>query len=196
MESQSQFVLVVDTDRYAGNFERELGAYCVGEIGECGVGQEWADDYAKEETYDFGDIVEDLPDEYSCYRPVKLVETPGFFNDGVGNVWPEDTAPALVKDKYYSTLHSEEYEHYEPLEIESLRTEGPGHFNAFYSVGIIFSHRPTQEEIDIIKRRAAIFCETKWPEQFKRDFDVETSPIKIIGFRLLEEKLVVIEQAV
>lgn len=30
MTSQTVFVLTVDTENYAGNFERELGAYCTG----------------------------------------------------------------------------------------------------------------------------------------------------------------------
>ena len=35
---------IVDTDSYAGNFEREMCAYMTGHIGECSVGEEYASD--------------------------------------------------------------------------------------------------------------------------------------------------------
>lgn len=35
--------LVIDTNSYAGNFERELCAYVTGQYGECGVGKDYAE---------------------------------------------------------------------------------------------------------------------------------------------------------
>lgn len=34
-------IIVIDTDAYAGNFERELCAYLTGQIGDCNVGSEF-----------------------------------------------------------------------------------------------------------------------------------------------------------
>lgn len=34
-------IIVIDTDAYAGNFERELCAYLTGQIGDCKVGEEF-----------------------------------------------------------------------------------------------------------------------------------------------------------
>ena len=44
-------VMILMTDSYAGNFEREAVAYCTGCIGECGVGEEYANDDLAE-TFD------------------------------------------------------------------------------------------------------------------------------------------------
>jgi hypothetical protein len=37
-----RLLFVVDTDTYAGNFEREMCAYITGQVGECEVGEEIA----------------------------------------------------------------------------------------------------------------------------------------------------------
>jgi len=37
------FIFVIDTDTYAGNFERPMCAYMTGRVGECGVGEEFAE---------------------------------------------------------------------------------------------------------------------------------------------------------
>lgn len=45
------WVFVIDTDKYAGNFERAMTAFCTGRTGECDVGREQAvlfhEDYPK-----------------------------------------------------------------------------------------------------------------------------------------------------
>ena len=38
-----KYLFVIDTDSYSGNFEREMCAYCTGQIGDCEVGIEHAD---------------------------------------------------------------------------------------------------------------------------------------------------------
>ena len=78
------WLFVIDTEDYAGNFERELCAYITGRVGECGVG----DDMAKHFTDAIKDIsfehVVDEADEHGCYRPATAYPTPGWFNDGMG----------------------------------------------------------------------------------------------------------------
>jgi hypothetical protein len=44
----SGYIFVVDTEEYAGNFEREMCAYATGMTGECGVGYEGAKQYAED----------------------------------------------------------------------------------------------------------------------------------------------------
>lgn len=46
---QSRWIFLIDTDSYAGNFEREMTAYCTGAVGNCEVGQEFAEQFTKEE---------------------------------------------------------------------------------------------------------------------------------------------------
>jgi len=40
----SEYVFVIDTDKYVGNFEREITVYCVGAIGKCEVGEEYVEE--------------------------------------------------------------------------------------------------------------------------------------------------------
>lgn len=68
-------ILTVITDKYAGNFERELCAHMTGQIGDCGVGEEYAEK-TREELPDFCDVmdeyIEQIPDEHGCFRPVSI----------------------------------------------------------------------------------------------------------------------------
>ena len=36
----NSYTIIIDTDEYSGNFEREMCAYCTGQVGECEVGEE------------------------------------------------------------------------------------------------------------------------------------------------------------
>jgi len=62
--------VIIDTDKYAGNFEREMCAYCTGRVGECGVGAKYVDE---DEDYSiFKETVIDVPCNHGCYRPVSI----------------------------------------------------------------------------------------------------------------------------
>jgi hypothetical protein len=74
--------VIVDTNKYAGNFEREMCAYATGQIGECGVGADEVDENMPHAKW-WDDHVIDQEDE-GCYRPVALSPTPGYINDGMG----------------------------------------------------------------------------------------------------------------
>lgn len=67
-------MLVIDTNTYAGNIERELCAACTGQTGECEVGQDVADKY---DGPDLEDAISRRPDEHGCWRPVTIYPTPG-----------------------------------------------------------------------------------------------------------------------
>jgi len=70
------YLFIINTDRYAGNFEREMCAYSTGVIGDCEVGDRQADDFI--ETYNktirdfFEKNIEQRPDDHGCYRPVEI----------------------------------------------------------------------------------------------------------------------------
>jgi hypothetical protein len=71
----SPFVVVVHTDSYTGNFEREFCAYVTGVVGDCGKGQNLANEYREDEGkdyYDFWDSLDQVPDDNGCCRPVSL----------------------------------------------------------------------------------------------------------------------------
>ncbi len=66
------FKLIIETNHYAGNFEREMTAYCTGHVGECGVGKEHAAIFREEVPQDpFGDSIVPVPDDHGCARPCK-----------------------------------------------------------------------------------------------------------------------------
>jgi ribosomal protein RSM22 (predicted rRNA methylase) len=73
------YIFVIDTTDYAGNFERELTAYCTGCIGECEVGRAEAakfnlDTGYNDDTNPFYDLVAPCPDDHGCFRPCSIWE--------------------------------------------------------------------------------------------------------------------------
>lgn len=67
-----EYQLIVKTNSYAGNFEREMCAFMTGQVGqEDNTGQEYV-------TSDIKDLYEDIvggkSDEHGCSRPVDLDE--------------------------------------------------------------------------------------------------------------------------
>ena len=90
---RSCYLVVVDTDQYAGSFEREMVAFMTGHVGECGVGQKHADLAQKEsealgfdprmETYfGFPEVV--YFSDGNCRRPATIWETNTWVADGCG----------------------------------------------------------------------------------------------------------------
>lgn len=65
----TEFAIVIKTDSYAGNFEREMCAHVTGHVGECGVGSEYVNSEVKSKFYGY---IEEVPDDRGCYRPVSL----------------------------------------------------------------------------------------------------------------------------
>lgn len=84
----NKWIFIIDTDSYAGNFERDMCAYVTGIIGDCQVGEEFADLYNKEvnagggEESVFIDYVEQRPDEHGCCRPTYCWPTKGWLSVG------------------------------------------------------------------------------------------------------------------
>lgn len=69
---------VIDTDSYAGNFEREMCAHITGTIGDCEVGEELVEDGISKKFPN----IQNVADDNGCYRPVSCHELP---NSGVNN---------------------------------------------------------------------------------------------------------------
>ena len=82
-KSTERFVFVIDTDKYAGNFERETCAYVTGQLGECEVGEDEADLF--EQAVSLGVIDANLEkeienkilqvDDEGIFRPVEVWST-------------------------------------------------------------------------------------------------------------------------
>ncbi len=63
---------IIDTDSYAGNFERDLCAYVTGQVGECGVGKSLVEKL----PIDFSELVMGVADEHGCIRPCSIFMNP------------------------------------------------------------------------------------------------------------------------
>lgn len=124
---------VVDTDSYAGNFERELCSYVTGQCDEHGKykAEKYADLYLEELPHDpflhLVDIrVDDHGDDQINRSPMALAPTPGYGNDGLGNHKKLDPG-------------------------ESVKHP------AYQSVAIFLRRKPTSEELRILVLRAHTF---------------------------------------
>jgi hypothetical protein len=80
-EFDAPFALIVNTDQYAGNFEREFCAYVTGAIGECGVGEELAEEFQEEEpSSGLFDLTSQVMDDNGCRRPVSIYDDGDKYN--------------------------------------------------------------------------------------------------------------------
>jgi hypothetical protein len=128
-QTVAPFVFVIDTDAYAGNFEREMTAFLTGAVGDCGVGDEEAVLFQSAGMYKpLRDKTQYEPDEHGCCRPTSIWPTPNRWNNGNGKHFNGD-----------------------PTE--------KGRYPAYESVAIFFSERPTDEEIAFLKQRAEEYRE-------------------------------------
>jgi len=97
-----KYYFVIDTDTYAGNFERQLCAFITGMIGECGMGDKIAEIARNQlgtHVNIFKAIVGFEPDDHGCTRPVKIYPTPGYYNNGFGFEYV-DGEEELAKEAY------------------------------------------------------------------------------------------------
>lgn len=167
--SDQQWLLVVDTDAYAGNFECYMAAYVTGQVGGCGVGEEVVAALPEADRAALAWVAEVIgqeEDEHGVHRPVRIEPTPGFFNDGRGQHFRDGTEPpnGLFLDKPWP---------------------------AYQSVAILFTVLPTPEQIEQLQERARTFCARYTRAQSAAlglaDVLAPVAPVQILGLRLLEE---------
>ena len=64
-------MLIIDTEQYSGNFEREMCAHITGQVGECNVGYDVAEEYSEKiEHVDWWKeriVSESDPSGYGCH---------------------------------------------------------------------------------------------------------------------------------
>lgn len=76
--SNFEYGLIVETNKYTGNFERELCAFATGYIGECEVGEKQAALATKAfaemglDKYALDGYIGQMGDENGCRRPVSI----------------------------------------------------------------------------------------------------------------------------
>lgn len=197
-EQPDLYLFVIDTNRYAGNFEREMCAYVTGQIGECGVGKENAE-LAKQEIPDvvakLEELIEMVPDEHGCARPVSIFPTQGWFNHGRGGHFRDgQEEEALVHykqetERYYKKAPESYVEHLREKKREESQQKideanaltAVQKYHAYMSVAIYFHTVPDKDLIEVMKQRARDIATRgvglKGHEQ----------TVRIEGFRFLEK---------
>lgn len=196
--SDTHYVFVVDTTEYSGNFERLMCAYVTGEVGECLVGEEvagrlekdghWSKSPLREYRAWIDSHVEHRPDEHGCHRPCAIGPTPGFFNDGMGNHWPNDKAgsPEVLLHKIRSVTEYFLKNNPDRLDEEVRRAtaEGAVRHPAYQSVEMYFAENPPLWVRRILQARAEYFCLNV------EEFDKWLKPITLLGVRVLKREVV------
>lgn len=134
----NNWVFVIDTEDYAGNFERDMTAYITGHVGDCQVGEDMVPFY-KEETGDtncekFTNLLEYRPDEHGCNRPCSIYPTPGWFNHGMGGHFKDGEEAKALNDyvEQCTRVYGKEYMA-NPLAAKKALDEGKQYANWTYA---------------------------------------------------------------
>ena len=99
------YAFVIDTNQFAGNFNREMCAYITGRLGDCGVGHHYADaaktELTRDELNNFRDWLCYIPDEFACWRPTTIGDTATY---GDRPSTPEGAVHILFSETPYDDL--------------------------------------------------------------------------------------------
>ena len=120
-----EYVIIVRTNQYAGNFERELCAHLTGIIGECEVGDDYVDEFI---TAIFETTIAQIPDDNGCRRPVSLggcIKTEGYNGNDVV-IWfdgkPTDEQIQIIKERSetFNKIHITKYDWNKEIKIYTI----------------------------------------------------------------------------
>lgn len=205
-----KYYFVIDTDEYAGNFERQVCAYITGQVGECEVGSEVAEkarnNIPSKMLEIFDEHVMREPDDHGCHRPCKIYPTPNFYNNGMGFSYitgEEDKAIEAYRKSCieYSkkNVHLNDKVAFEKRWKDKANNAAKefGRSPSYQSVAIAFYDEPDDDMIELMKLRAEDFariCKAgKAPDVGGSEFD---KGFNILSFRLIEERVVTKEKKV
>jgi hypothetical protein len=179
---EEKYLLIIDTEEYAGNFERQLCGYVTGQADYDTQGKEEADIFLNEVDADIANWFEEnivsITDVNGNDQFVKLSPTPGWFNDGVGNHYKNGCDPLLVVKKYnkIQKKYKEKYPNSSSCELVTSIDEIVK-YPAYMSIEIMFYKKPSNIIIDLVAERARKFCE---------DSRFDFRPEKITAIRLVK----------
>ena len=184
----SKYIFVIDTNKHAGNFERQMCAYITGQIGDCKVGEEMANLAKKElskEQYDlFNDIITNISDDHGFYSPCSIWLSPNL---------EKELKKDIAKFNYYicearngrQVLNWTIDECEKKIKELGIRIKKNSSLKGAYnSVAISFIEKPNFELINLMKERAHKFAEayrkhSKYRELYG-DFQLDIESFRII----------------
>lgn len=197
MFSVPKFGLVVDTEQYAGNFERKITAFCTGVVGDCNIGNREASDFRErfgDEAMDsnYNDLLYFMSDEHGCSRPCAIWPTDGWFNNGLGGHFREgDEERAQVHHDEQVEKNIEQVgrinwstEDARIGAVERAKKKRGSKFDkypAMMSVIVYLEARPSAEFLRIFKARAEEYC---------RQNDIDLTGIRLLEFELRIKEVV------
>jgi hypothetical protein len=208
----TSIAIVVDTESYAGNFEREMCAFVTGQIGECGVGEDIAEEEAGSIRHLdwWRDHVVPEPDDNGCRRPASIWPTPGWFNNGLGGNYRDD--PALYGEaadagaeamRAHHARYREQNEKAKAAghpswvnaDIDAIRESDARKVAAYrerarrhpshLSVAIFVDEVPPDDVMSELRERAALFASGRRHLRSWQSGD----PLVVTGFRIEEPNL-------
>jgi hypothetical protein len=112
---KTKYVFIIDTNEYAGNFEREMTAFCVGQIGDCEVGYKEEERFKEELGEDFWEVMEGLieqrADDHGCCRPTEIQPGPDKDYNSVGIFFydkPKQDIINMIKERAREFTHTKQ----------------------------------------------------------------------------------------
>jgi len=201
---------VIDTDTYAGNFEREMCAYVTGVIGDCGVGDTIVEKLdGNKDIEEIGQFISIEADEHGCWRPCKIYPTPGWANNGMGYCYKigdnqkalEEYAKACRQQaeemlKVYAHMPEHAKEQHDEWMKKASGERLSRDYPAYLSIAIVLESMPPDNVIALMKERAKQFeaiAQASNSKQIGARFDV--GEFNITGFRLVTETVMVSDKA-
>lgn len=187
--NRDKIYFVIDTNTYAGNFEREMCAYITGQTGDCGVGVEIAGEVDSDYSDEMADLVSQESDENGCYRPCKIYPTPNYFNNGMGFNYKEGEEDIAIEKYAESCIRYYEKASRKTKWLNAAENAANKykHNRAFQSVAIGFYKRPDDELIQTLKNRAEEFVKGCRAGEYVFGSKYKISGFKIEGFRIITE---------
>jgi hypothetical protein len=202
------YLLIADTEMYAGNFERPMCAWATGQIGECGVGKELAELSLEDMTPELREWCDDniygKPDDHGTNRPVSISPTPGWFNTS-GNHFREGTDAEAVREAHNKSVtkyadkkrqtyahRDDDYGERQAQEWLDLHFDKPAHHDAYLSVEIYLGQKPPDDLLNEMIERIKFFCLEHKPggAAAGRMGKFTPGPIPLTRVRFVERKVV------
>ena len=171
VENVTSVVVVIDTNEYAGNFEREMCAFITGQVGECGVGdrliakarEELAEDTFNNTLEWIEESIVQESDDNGCSRPCSIWPTPGWYNNGMGRHYKDvpGSEEQALKDSYEALVeYTRSQLEMVTARIENNNFEDSSKPGAWDEAACIRTKKRIEAELAEAKAKAKV---SKWP---------------------------------